>query len=134
MEVNADGWNLMFFNDDESFRRWKEKLLGSVEGDFNGQIVLEKDTTYLIDYVLCVGHFLPKNSSILLHDEVIIRVGVVLDMKSQIGESIHSFMTMAISDFYALNNDYKTRIVLHTRDSKGDPLQALSAGYTWRLV
>ncbi|GKB47817.1 Rho GDP-dissociation inhibitor 1-like protein [Tanacetum coccineum] len=24
--------------DDESLRRWKEKLLGSVEGDFNGQI------------------------------------------------------------------------------------------------
>ncbi|GJR72211.1 Rho GDP-dissociation inhibitor 1-like protein [Tanacetum coccineum] len=24
--------------DDESLRRWKEKLLGSVEGDFNGQM------------------------------------------------------------------------------------------------
>nr|GEV65384.1 Rho GDP-dissociation inhibitor 1-like [Tanacetum cinerariifolium] len=27
--------------DDESLRRWKEKLLGSVEGDFNGQMDLE---------------------------------------------------------------------------------------------
>ncbi|KAM0004218.1 putative U11/U12 small nuclear ribonucleoprotein 25kDa protein [Helianthus debilis subsp. tardiflorus] len=33
---------------------------------------------------------------------------------------------MAISDFYSLNDEYKTRLVLHTRDSKGNPLRALS--------
>ncbi|KAL8237119.1 hypothetical protein R6Q59_018200 [Mikania micrantha] len=33
---------------------------------------------------------------------------------------------MAISDFYAMNHNYTTRIVLHTRDSKGDPLKVLS--------
>ncbi|GJV11036.1 ionotropic glutamate receptor, metazoa, periplasmic binding protein-like protein I [Tanacetum coccineum] len=48
-------------------------------------------------------------------------------MESWTGKSIYSFMTKAISDFYALNNNYRTRIVLHTRNSKGDPLQALSA-------
>ncbi|PWA65094.1 ionotropic glutamate receptor, metazoa, Periplasmic binding protein-like I [Artemisia annua] len=48
-------------------------------------------------------------------------------MESWTGKSIHSFMTMAISDIYALNINYRTRIVLHTRNSKGDPLQALSA-------
>ncbi|KAI3726357.1 hypothetical protein L1987_66154 [Smallanthus sonchifolius] len=34
---------------------------------------------------------------------------------------------MAVSDFYAHNNDsYTTEIVVHARDSKGDPLQAMS--------
>ncbi|KAK1428545.1 hypothetical protein QVD17_17381 [Tagetes erecta] len=81
-----------------------------------------------LNYGLCQHSFSPENSSILLLDEVIIRVGVVLDMESLTGKSIHSFMTYAISDFYASNNDYRTRIVLHTRDSKGDPLQAMLAG------
>ncbi|KAL8258899.1 hypothetical protein R6Q59_026852 [Mikania micrantha] len=48
-------------------------------------------------------------------------------MESWIGKSIHSFVTFAITDFYEHNNAYSTRIVLHTRDSKGDPLQALLA-------
>ncbi|CAH1424794.1 unnamed protein product [Lactuca virosa] len=48
-------------------------------------------------------------------------------MESPIGKSIHSCITMAISDFYALHHSYKTRIVLHTRDSEGDPVKALSA-------
>ncbi|KAK1428542.1 hypothetical protein QVD17_17378 [Tagetes erecta] len=81
-----------------------------------------------LDHGLCTQSFLPENSSIFIHEEVIIiRVGIVLDMDSWIGKSIHSFMTYAISDFYASNINYKTRIVLHTRDSKGDPSQALSA-------
>ncbi|KAD0131089.1 hypothetical protein E3N88_44745 [Mikania micrantha] len=48
-------------------------------------------------------------------------------MESWIGRSIHRFVTFAITDFYEYNNDYSTRIFLHTRDSKGDPLQALLA-------
>nr|GEV39843.1 glutamate receptor 1.2-like [Tanacetum cinerariifolium] len=68
-----------------------------------------------------------ENSGIFLHSEVLIRVGVVLDMESWVGKSIHSFMSMAVSDFYALNNNCRTKIVLHTRDSKGDPFQTLSA-------
>ncbi|XP_071687637.1 uncharacterized protein [Rutidosis leptorrhynchoides] len=48
-------------------------------------------------------------------------------MESWISKSIHSFITMAISDFYELNSNYRTRIVIHTRDSGGKPLQALSA-------
>ncbi|KAI7728046.1 hypothetical protein M8C21_015001, partial [Ambrosia artemisiifolia] len=53
-------------------------------------------------------------------------VGIVLDMESWIGKSIHSSVMMAISDFYARNRSYKTRIVVHTKDSKGDKLQAMS--------
>ncbi|KAJ4719191.1 Glutamate receptor [Melia azedarach] len=42
------------------------------------------------------------------------------------GSAIAAF-PLAISDFYALNTHYKTRVVLHSRDSEGDPLRALSA-------
>ncbi|CAK9150468.1 unnamed protein product [Ilex paraguariensis] len=56
-----------------------------------------------------------------------VRVGVILDLGSWVGKTIHSCITMAISDFYAVNSHHKTRIALHTRDSKGEPLQALSA-------
>ncbi|MFS7903257.1 putative periplasmic binding protein-like I [Helianthus anomalus] len=80
-----------------------------------------------INHGSCTHSFLPEKSGIVLHDQVIIRVGVVLDMDSWIGKSIHSFLTFSITDFYARNNNYRTRIVLHTRDSKGDPSQALSA-------
>ncbi|MFS7899089.1 hypothetical protein Hanom_Chr00s044022g01775731 [Helianthus anomalus] len=69
-----------------------------------------------INHGSCTHSFLPEKSGIVLHDQVIIRVGVVLDMDSWIGKSIHSFLTFSITDFYARNNNYRTRIVLHTRD------------------
>nr|XP_043611449.1 glutamate receptor 1.3-like [Erigeron canadensis] len=75
----------------------------------------------------CALSFPSENSSIVLHDQAVVRVGIILDMESWIAKSIHSFITMAISDFYAFNNNYSTQIVFHTRDSKGDPLQAVSA-------
>nr|KAJ0193540.1 hypothetical protein LSAT_V11C800427690 [Lactuca sativa] len=42
-------------------------------------------------------------------------------MESPMGKAIHSCITMAISDFYAL--------LIHTRDSEGHPDKALSAVY-----
>ncbi|PWA62886.1 Extracellular ligand-binding receptor [Artemisia annua] len=48
-------------------------------------------------------------------------------MESWTGKSINWSITMAISDFYALNPNYRTRLVLHTTDSKGDSVEALSA-------
>ncbi|PWA71946.1 Extracellular ligand-binding receptor [Artemisia annua] len=56
-----------------------------------------------------------------------IPVGVILDMGSWVGKTVHSCITMALSDFYTVNNRYKTRIVLHSRDTHGEPLHALSA-------
>nr|XP_043611343.1 glutamate receptor 1.3-like [Erigeron canadensis] len=77
---------------------------------------------------LCTHSFPSENSSsIVLHDEAVVRVGIILDMESWTAKSIHSFITMAISDFYALHDNYSTRVIFHTRDSKGDPLQALSS-------
>ncbi|GMP90140.1 hypothetical protein CsSME_00041403 [Camellia sinensis var. sinensis] len=57
-----------------------------------------------------------------------VKVGMTLDMGSWVGKVVHSSITMAISDFYAVNTpQYKTRVILHTRDSNGEPLLALSA-------
>ena len=76
---------------------------------------------------LCVQAEVSSNQNgVSLVDEV--HVGVILDMGSREGKTIHSCVSMAISDFYSLRTDYEVRIVLHTRDSKGNPLLALSAG------
>ncbi|KAL7589041.1 hypothetical protein Lser_V15G39248 [Lactuca serriola] len=68
-----------------------------------------------------------ENKNFNTNNNIVISTGIILDMESWIGKSIHRCITMAISDFYDLNHSYKTRIVVHTRDSKGDPLKALSA-------
>ncbi|KAK4374103.1 hypothetical protein RND71_004780 [Anisodus tanguticus] len=58
-----------------------------------------------------------------------INVGVVLDMDELLGKMGLSCISMALSDFY--NSDhgskYKTRVVLHTRDSKRDVVGAAAA-------
>ncbi|PQM37471.1 glutamate receptor 1.4-like [Prunus yedoensis var. nudiflora] len=56
-----------------------------------------------------------------------VHVGVILDMGSREGKIILSCISTALSDFYHLHNNYSTRVILHTRDSKGKPLHALSA-------
>ncbi|CAK9154355.1 unnamed protein product [Ilex paraguariensis] len=65
------------------------------------------------------------NNGLIVAKEI--PVGLILDLGSWVGKTVHSCITMAISDFYAQNSHYKKRIVLHTRDSQGEPLHALSA-------
>ena len=75
------------------------------------------------------GHSYPsENNNVGRNNETEVGVGIILDMESLTGKSINWSITMAISDFYALNPNYRTRLVLHTRDSKGDSVEALSAG------
>ncbi|XP_023755495.1 glutamate receptor 1.2 [Lactuca sativa] len=56
-----------------------------------------------------------------------VQVGVILDMESGVGKVIYRCITTAISDFYSANPHYTTRIVFTTRDTKGEPLSALSS-------
>ncbi|KAL7584331.1 hypothetical protein Lser_V15G42039 [Lactuca serriola] len=56
-----------------------------------------------------------------------VQVGVILDMESGVGKVIYRCISMAISDFYTANPHYTTRIAFTTRDTKGEPLRALSA-------
>ncbi|CAK7354060.1 unnamed protein product [Dovyalis caffra] len=58
-----------------------------------------------------------------------VNVGVVLDLNDVLYGSIGlSCINMALSDFYATHGDYKTRLVLHIRDSKRDVVGAAAAG------
>ncbi|KAB2022611.1 hypothetical protein ES319_D07G223100v1 [Gossypium barbadense] len=55
-----------------------------------------------------------------------IHVGLILDAQSWVGKIVDSCISMAISDFYSRNCHYQTKLVVHTRDSGGDPLLLLS--------
>jgi ionotropic glutamate receptor len=57
-----------------------------------------------------------------------VNVGVVLDFASLGAKIALSCINMALSDFYASHGDYKTRLVLNTRDSKKDVIGAAAAG------
>ncbi|TYH09548.1 hypothetical protein ES288_A07G104700v1 [Gossypium darwinii] len=56
-------------------------------------------------------------------------VGLIVDMGSKEGKVFHGRVSMAISDFNSFGRDNQMRIVLHTRDSKGDLLLALSFAF-----
>ncbi|KAI3781733.1 hypothetical protein L2E82_11756 [Cichorium intybus] len=81
----------------------------------------------ILNHELCAHSIPSENQNINIKNDILIGLGIILDMQSWIGKSIHRCITMAISDFYDLNHSYKTRIVVHTRDSMGDPVKALLA-------
>ncbi|XP_038710751.1 glutamate receptor 2.7-like [Tripterygium wilfordii] len=56
-----------------------------------------------------------------------VNVGVVLELETGFGKISLSSINMALSDFYASHADYKTRLVLHSRDSNGGVVDAASA-------
>ncbi|KAL4654546.1 hypothetical protein ACB092_01G387100 [Castanea dentata] len=62
-----------------------------------------------------------------MSDDVVVRVGVVLDLNSTKGEVAKSYILMAVSDFYAVNSNYRTRLSLFIRDSKDDVIGAACA-------
>ncbi|XP_058192660.1 glutamate receptor 2.8-like isoform X1 [Rhododendron vialii] len=55
-------------------------------------------------------------------------VGLILDLDDILGKMSHTCISMALEDFYASNLQTRTtKIVLHTRDSKNDVVEAASA-------
>ena len=69
----------------------------------------------------------------LLMAKEVIPIGVVLDLKSPVGRVAESYMSMALSDFYAVNDNYSTRLSLLTKDSGNDIIAAASAGTDVKL-
>lgn len=69
-----------------------------------------------------------QEGSVSDHEPVRIRVGLVLNLDSVEGKTVRSSASTALSDFYAINSDYKTRVSLSIRDSQGEPLLALASG------
>lgn len=57
-----------------------------------------------------------------------LNVGVILHLKSLVGKMAHTSIMMAVEDFYAVHRSFKTKLVLHIRDSNGDDIQAASDG------
>ncbi|KAK8654085.1 hypothetical protein V6N13_128062 [Hibiscus sabdariffa] len=55
-----------------------------------------------------------------------IHVGLMVDTQSWVGKIVGSCISIAISDFYARNSHYRTKLVVHTRDSEGNPFLVLS--------
>lgn len=61
--------------------------------------------------------------------QTIAKVGVVFyDYGSGAGNMWLSCINMSLVDFYANHGHYKTRMVLHTRNSNGDVISAAAAG------
>ncbi|KAI9191569.1 hypothetical protein LWI28_010121 [Acer negundo] len=57
-----------------------------------------------------------------LKDQV--RVGVILDLNSKVGRIAERWISMAHTDFYALNPHYRTRLALLIRNSTSDVVAA----------
>ncbi|KAL4366524.1 hypothetical protein GQ457_05G004240 [Hibiscus cannabinus] len=55
-----------------------------------------------------------------------IHVGLIVDTQSWVGKVVDSCISVAISDFYGRNSHYRTKLVVHTRNSEGDPFLVLS--------
>eukprot|EP00257_Ricinus_communis_P003352 XP_002515378.2 glutamate receptor 2.7 [Ricinus communis] len=58
---------------------------------------------------------------------VSVNIGVVLDLEHLAGKKGLSCINMALSDFYAINGHYRTRLVLNTRNSMDDVVGAAAA-------
>ena len=58
----------------------------------------------------------------------VVRVGVILDLASPVGKTAKSYISMAVSDFYAGNTAYQTRLAVSVKDSKEDVVETTFAG------
>ncbi|XP_075519189.1 glutamate receptor 2.8-like [Primulina tabacum] len=54
-------------------------------------------------------------------------VGVILDLNSTVGRIGESCISMALTDFYSVHKDFKTRLVLHFKDSNESVVDAAAA-------
>ncbi|KAK7856087.1 glutamate receptor 2.9 [Quercus suber] len=81
---------------------------------------------HLFSFIILLLLSLEGNKQSMADD--VIRVGVVLDLNSTVAKVAESYILMAVSDFYAVNANYRTRLSLFTRDSKDDVVGAACAG------
>ena len=57
-----------------------------------------------------------------------VRVGVVLDLTSEVGRKSLTCISMALDDFYSAHANSSRRVDLLVRDSRGDVVAAARAG------
>lgn len=58
----------------------------------------------------------------------VVRVGVILDWDSSVGNLAKDYISVALSDFYAKHENYQTRLDPTMKDSENDVVVAASAG------
>ncbi|KAK7852500.1 glutamate receptor 2.7 [Quercus suber] len=78
---------------------------------------------FLVFIILSKINFLAKAQNTTIS----VNVGVILDFDTWTGKMGLSCINMALADFYASNSYYKTRLLLSSRDSKGDVVEAAAA-------
>ncbi|KAH9760172.1 glutamate receptor 2.7 [Citrus sinensis] len=71
--------------------------------------------------------FFLTNTATSKNTTIPVNVGLVLDINGEDGKIALSCINMSLSDFYNSNSHYKTRLLLNTRDSKGDVVAAAAA-------
>ncbi|CAH8362102.1 unnamed protein product [Eruca vesicaria subsp. sativa] len=68
-----------------------------------------------------------NEGSVSEQERVSVRVGLVLNLSSVEGKIAESSVSLALSDFYTINSNYKTSVSLSVRNSRGEPLLALAS-------
>ncbi|XP_075663577.1 glutamate receptor 2.1-like [Castanea sativa] len=79
--------------------------------------------SFLFFIILSKSNFLAKAPN----TTIAVNVGVILDFDTWTGKMGLSCINRALADFYASHNHYKTRLHLHSRDSKCDVVEAAAA-------
>ncbi|KAL5569998.1 hypothetical protein UlMin_026573 [Ulmus minor] len=89
---------------------------------------MKKSTKLALLFILSLFCGGPHSNITAQHTTVPVKVGVVVDYERWVGKLGLSCIEMALSDFYAFSgHNYKTRLLLHSRDSKNDVVEAAAA-------
>ncbi|XP_047328808.1 glutamate receptor 2.8-like [Impatiens glandulifera] len=89
--------------------------------------MMKKPSGALTFCLLIIFFFLSPKMMMMGMAQNNVSVGVVLDMEEEVAQIGLSCISMALSDFYTSNPNYATRLILHTKDSKGTVLGAAAA-------
>ncbi|CAH2060179.1 unnamed protein product [Thlaspi arvense] len=84
-------------------------------------------TTFLSYFLLFLSGFVLMEVGLAQNPISEIKVGVVLDLKTNNAKICLTSINMSLSDFYEDHPNYGTRLALHVRDSMEDTVQASAA-------
>ncbi|KAH7866077.1 hypothetical protein Vadar_015316 [Vaccinium darrowii] len=94
-------------------------------GKYFSHLLVLPPLLFIVSFLCVVPIISGQNVSGLIEA---VDVGVILDADNIVGKVGQTCISMALEDFYTLNQNHSTtRIVLHKRDSKGDVVEAADA-------
>lgn len=98
-----------------------EMKMKKIESAYDGLALLAMTVMMLVVSCPCTV----KGQRTVLRN---VDVGLILDTKSLFGKMGLSTVKLALSDFYASNTHFTTRIVLHSRHSSSEVVDAAASG------